>query len=51
MPLLGPDAPAGDGVDDCLPCPGCYRPVYDRAMVCSLAAGLLANVVGEPWPL
>ncbi|MEU4356296.1 hypothetical protein [Streptomyces virginiae] len=28
VPQLGPDAPAGDGVDDCLPCPGCYRPVY-----------------------
>ncbi|MFD5892368.1 hypothetical protein ACFWHQ_41450, partial [Streptomyces sp. NPDC060334] len=31
VPLLGPDAPAGGGVDDCLPCPGCYRPVYDSS--------------------
>ncbi|MEU8943612.1 hypothetical protein OHU17_38030 (plasmid) [Streptomyces goshikiensis] len=31
VPLLGPDAPAGDGVDDCLPCPGCYRPVYESS--------------------
>ncbi|MFE4861827.1 hypothetical protein [Streptomyces sp. NPDC056670] len=28
VPQLRPDAPA-DGVDGCLPCPGCYRPVYD----------------------
>ncbi|MFH8893612.1 hypothetical protein [Streptomyces sp. NPDC017949] len=28
VPPLGPDAPAEDGVDDCLPCPGCYRTVY-----------------------
>ncbi|MEU3774203.1 hypothetical protein AB0F11_13535 [Streptomyces sp. NPDC032472] len=31
VPLLGPDAPPGDEVDDCLPCPGCYRPVYDSS--------------------
>ncbi|MFD3761453.1 hypothetical protein [Streptomyces sp. NPDC058622] len=31
VPQLGPDAPAGDGVDDCLPCPGCYRPVYESS--------------------
>ncbi|MFD3549181.1 hypothetical protein ACFWUW_26860 [Streptomyces sp. NPDC058655] len=31
VPLLGPDAPPADGVDDCLPCPGCYRPVYDSS--------------------
>ncbi|MFD8148876.1 hypothetical protein [Streptomyces sp. NPDC059708] len=31
MPQLGPDAPAGYGVEDCLPCPGCYRPVYESA--------------------
>ncbi|MER5417638.1 hypothetical protein [Streptomyces virginiae] len=31
VPLLGPDSPPGDEVDDCLPCPGSYRPVYDSS--------------------
>lgn len=31
VPLLAPDSPPADGVDDCLPCPGCYRPVYDSS--------------------
>ncbi|MFJ3206134.1 hypothetical protein [Streptomyces sp. NPDC086989] len=31
VPLLNPDSPPGDEVDDCLPCPGCYRPVYDSS--------------------
>ncbi|MEU3317252.1 hypothetical protein ABZ743_31875 [Streptomyces sp. NPDC006662] len=31
MTVLGPDALPGDEVDDCLPCPGCYRPVYDSS--------------------
>lgn len=29
--LLGPDAPPADEIEDCLLCPGCYRPVYDSA--------------------
>ncbi|MFD8410991.1 hypothetical protein ACFV2Q_04375 [Streptomyces sp. NPDC059650] len=28
VPLLGPDAPPADGVDDRLPRPGCQRPVH-----------------------
>ncbi|MDJ0466029.1 hypothetical protein [Streptomyces sp. H27-C3] len=31
VPLLGPDAPAADEVEDCRLCPGCYRPVYESA--------------------
>lgn len=31
VPLLGPGAPPADGVDDCLPYPGCYRGVYDSS--------------------
>ncbi|MGW2479433.1 hypothetical protein ACWCWQ_06270 [Streptomyces sp. NPDC001571] len=30
VPQLGPEAPT-DGIDGCLPCPGCYRPVYDSS--------------------
>ncbi|MEU7488570.1 hypothetical protein [Streptomyces sp. NPDC042319] len=29
VPLLGPDAPPAVEFEDCLLCPGCYRPVYD----------------------
>ncbi|MFD9535382.1 hypothetical protein [Streptomyces sp. NPDC060010] len=31
VPLLGPDAPPADELEDCLLCPGCYRPVYDSS--------------------
>ncbi|MFF3159960.1 hypothetical protein [Streptomyces sp. NPDC057910] len=31
MPLLSPDALPADRVDDSLPCPGCYRPVYESS--------------------
>ncbi|WP_369780674.1 hypothetical protein [Streptomyces sp. R33] len=39
VPQLGPNAPDGDGVDDCLPCPGCYRPVYDSSSSHTLIGG------------
>ncbi|MGJ5899235.1 hypothetical protein ACSCBZ_45960 [Streptomyces niveiscabiei] len=31
VPLLGPDAPPADEPEDCLLCPGCYRPVYESS--------------------
>jgi hypothetical protein len=31
VPLLGLDAPPADEPEDCLLCPGCYRPVYDSS--------------------
>ncbi|MEU0436030.1 hypothetical protein ABZ153_31195 [Streptomyces sp. NPDC006290] len=29
VPLLGPDTPPADELEDCRLCPGCYRPVYE----------------------
>ncbi|MFE6912170.1 hypothetical protein [Streptomyces erythrochromogenes] len=46
VPLLGPDAPAGDEVDDCLPCPGCYRPVYDSSSSHTLIGATPFPVIG-----
>ncbi|MFD3565468.1 hypothetical protein ACFWVU_38260 [Streptomyces sp. NPDC058686] len=31
VPLLGPDAPPADELEDCRLCPGCYRPVYESS--------------------
>ncbi|WP_405204075.1 hypothetical protein OG795_00055 [[Kitasatospora] papulosa] len=31
LPLLGPDAPPADELEDCRLCPGCYRPVYESS--------------------
>ncbi len=31
VPLLGPDAPSTDEPEDCRPCPGCHRPVYESS--------------------
>lgn len=31
VPLLGPDAPPADELEDCLLCPGCLRPVYESS--------------------
>ncbi|MER6523010.1 MULTISPECIES: hypothetical protein [unclassified Streptomyces] len=49
VPLLGPDAPAGDGVDDCLPCPGCYRPVYDSSSSHTLLGATPFPLAGLCW--
>ncbi|MFJ4343263.1 hypothetical protein [Streptomyces sp. NPDC088915] len=29
--LLGPDAPSADEPEESMPCPGCYRPVYESS--------------------
>ncbi|MEH0467173.1 hypothetical protein [Streptomyces acidiscabies] len=31
VPVLGPDAPPADDLEDCRLCPGCYRPVYESS--------------------
>ncbi|MGW7328196.1 hypothetical protein ACWGIU_06165 [Streptomyces sp. NPDC054840] len=46
VPQLGPDAPPADGVDDCLPCPGCYRPVYDSSSSHTLIGAGPMPVIG-----
>ncbi|WP_234379182.1 hypothetical protein [Streptomyces sp. IGB124] len=46
VPLLGPDAPPADGVDDCLPCPDCYRPVYESSSSHPLIGATPFPVVG-----
>ncbi|WP_328674177.1 hypothetical protein [Streptomyces sp. NBC_00328] len=32
VPLLGPDAPPADELEDCRLRPGCYRPVYESSI-------------------
>ncbi|MCX4632854.1 hypothetical protein [Streptomyces sp. NBC_01443] len=46
VPQLGPDAPPADGVDDCLPCPGCYRPVYESSSSHTLIGAGPMPVIG-----
>ncbi|MFD9411284.1 hypothetical protein ACFWBN_30270 [Streptomyces sp. NPDC059989] len=46
VPQLGPDAPPADGVDDCLRCPGCYRPVYDSSSSHTLIGAGPMPVIG-----
>ncbi|MFE6496287.1 hypothetical protein [Streptomyces sp. NPDC057748] len=29
--LLGPHSPSADEPENCRPCPGCYRPVYESS--------------------
>ncbi|MFF2374860.1 hypothetical protein ACFVUW_10805 [Streptomyces xiamenensis] len=36
VPFLGPDAPGTVSVEDCLLCPGCYRPVYENSSLRTL---------------
>ncbi|MFD7610801.1 hypothetical protein [Streptomyces sp. NPDC059828] len=44
VPLLGPDAPPTDAPEESVPCPGCYRPVYE-----SSSSGMLIGA--GPLPL
>ncbi|MER5935126.1 hypothetical protein [Streptomyces sp. NPDC002054] len=46
VPLLGPDAPPGDEVDGCLPCPGCYRLVYESSSSHALIGADPVPVIG-----
>ncbi|MGW7328424.1 hypothetical protein ACWGIU_07385 [Streptomyces sp. NPDC054840] len=46
VPQLGPDGPPADGVDDCLPCPGCYRPVYESSSSHTLIGAGPMPVIG-----
>lgn len=63
VPLLGPDAPPADELDDCRLCHGCYRPVYESSSSHTLiGAGPLPVIptypstrssapCWRPWPL
>lgn len=46
VPLLGPVAPSADEPEESLPCPGCYRPVYDSSSSGVLVDASLMPVIG-----
>lgn len=46
VPLLGPEAPPADELKDCLPCPGCYRPVYESSTSHALMGAGPMPVIG-----
>lgn len=46
VPLLGPDAPPVDELEDCLLCPGCYRPVYESSSSHTLIGAGPMPVIG-----
>ncbi|WP_405562718.1 hypothetical protein OG418_00345 [Streptomyces phaeochromogenes] len=46
VPLLGPDAPPADELDDCRLCPGCYRPVYESSSSHTLIGAGPLPVIG-----
>ncbi|MDX2997238.1 hypothetical protein [Streptomyces scabiei] len=46
VPLLGPDAPPADEPEDCLLCPGCYRPVYESSSSHTLIGAGPMPVIG-----
>ncbi|WP_426570376.1 hypothetical protein [Streptomyces canus] len=46
VPLLGPDAPPADELEDCRLCPGCYRPVYESSSSHTLIGAGPMPVIG-----
>ncbi|MFJ1804186.1 hypothetical protein [Streptomyces sp. NPDC088180] len=46
VPLLGPDAPPADDLEDCRLCPGCYRPVYESSSSHTLIGAGPMPVIG-----
>ncbi|WP_234336365.1 hypothetical protein [Streptomyces sp. NRRL S-920] len=46
VPLIGPDAPPADEFEDCLLCPGCYRPVYESSSSHTLIGAGPMPVIG-----
>ncbi|MDJ0385199.1 hypothetical protein [Streptomyces sp. G-G2] len=46
VPLLGPDAPPADELEDCQLCPGCYRLVYESSSSHTLVGASLMPVFG-----
>ncbi|MFE5669233.1 hypothetical protein ACFQ7W_35610 [Streptomyces niveus] len=46
VPVLDPDAPPADELEDCHPCPGCYRPVYESSSSHTLIGAGPMPVIG-----
>jgi len=46
VPLLSPDAPPADELEDCQLCPGCYRPVYESSTSHTLIGAGPMPVIG-----
>ncbi|MGW2892314.1 hypothetical protein ACWDDN_44870 [Streptomyces griseoruber] len=46
VPLLNPDAPSADELEDCQLCPGCYRPVYESSTSHTLIGASPMPVIG-----